>query len=73
MKATYWILTFGRDCDGYAKDRVIAFPTDSSAYDTAFNLSEWSDGLQYKVTNSFAEVIEYCEDSNLDSNDYIEI
>ena len=69
--ATHWVLSFGRDCDGGVNHLVTAFSNESEAYDTALDLSRGSDGIQYRVTDSFNEVKEYCVDYNLDLKKYI--
>lgn len=69
--ATHWILTLGMDCDGFVKNQVMAFSNESEAYSTALDLSKWSDGLQYNVTNSLNDVKEYCIDFDLELKDYL--
>jgi hypothetical protein len=69
--ATHWVLTFGRDCDGGTKNQVMVFRDKSEAESTALEFGKWSDGLQYKVTDSLNEVKEYCLDSDLDFKNYM--
>ena len=69
--ATHWVLTHGRDCDGGTMNQVMAFSNKLDAESTALEYSKWSDGIQYKVTDSLNEVKEYCVDYYLDFKNYI--
>lgn len=68
---THWVLTYGRDCDGGTKNQVMAFRNKLDAERTALKYSQWSDGIQYRVTDSLNEVKEYCLDYYLDFEDYM--
>jgi hypothetical protein len=68
---THWVLTFGRDCDGYNSGRIYKFNNEQDAQDFAHNLNEGSDGLQYRVTDSLNELEEYCLEYDLNLNDYL--
>jgi hypothetical protein len=70
-EATHWVLTHGRDCDGGVRNQVMVFSNKLEADNTALEYSKWSDGLQYKVTDSFDEVKEYCLDYDLDFKNYM--
>jgi|LauGreDrversion4_2_1035121.scaffolds.fasta_scaffold595700_2 hypothetical protein len=69
--ATHWVLTFGRDCDGFNSGRIYKFCNEQDACDFAQDLNDGSDGLQYRVTQSFNELKEYSSDYDLDINDYL--
>jgi len=68
---THWVLTFGRDCDGYNSGRIYKFNNEQDAQDFEQNLNEGSDGLQYRVTDSLNDVKEYCIDYDLDLKNYM--
>ena len=71
--ATYWVLQTGTDCDGYNSGRVYAFDNEDDAYKFADDQNEWTDGMGYGVTDKFEIVQEYCEDYNLNINNYKKI
>jgi hypothetical protein len=58
--ATHWVLAHGVDCDGQNSGYILSFNNEEDANNHAYNLSSWSDGLQYMVTNSWPDVEEYC-------------
>jgi hypothetical protein len=71
--ATYWVIQTGTDCDGYNSGRVYAFDNEDDAHKCAEEQSEWSDGLGYHVTDNLEGLQRYCEDYNLNINNYKKI
>lgn len=60
IPATHWVLAYGYDCDGYNSGHVNAFANKEEAEKAAHSSAEWSDGLQYVLTDDWEEVEEYC-------------
>ena len=71
--ATHWVLQTGTDCDGYNSGRVYAFNNKDDAYKFADDQNEWSDGMGYQVTDKIETAEYYCEDYNLNINNYKKI
>jgi hypothetical protein len=61
MEANYWVLGFGRDCDGYNGGKIVPFADESEAQDYANMLNSGSDGIVYSVTYDLGVLIEYCD------------
>jgi hypothetical protein len=68
--ATHWVLAYGYDCDGYNSGHVNAFANKDAAEAACKSSAEWSDGLQYVVTDNWEEVEEYCYSYGKKSNNY---
>lgn len=60
-EANFWVLVGGQDCDGYNRGSVSPYTTRHEAEASAKNSNDWSDGLQYSVTDQWDDVVEYCE------------
>jgi hypothetical protein len=71
--ATYWVLQTGTDCDGYNSGHVSTFDNEENAHKCAEEQLEWSDGLGYHVTDNPKDLQRYCEDYNLNINNYKKI
>ncbi len=73
-KANYWVIETGSDCDGvYTIGRVYAFETETEAYDWSDEKTEWSDGMRYPVIALFSSVVDYCNDHNLNPENYKQV
>ena len=68
--AKYWVLTTGKDCDGYNSGHVTAYKNYKEAYQNAEDSIKWSDGLNYHVTDKIEDLQRYCEDYDKNINDY---
>ena len=68
--ATHWVLTVGKDCDGFNNGCITAYESREEAYNSAKESSEWSDGLGYHVTDKLEDLQSYCDDYDKDINDY---
>ena len=70
-EANYWVIETGSDCDGvYTRGRVWAFETQDEAYEYSDKQHEWSDGMKYPVLALFSSVVDYCNDHNLNPENY---
>jgi hypothetical protein len=70
-EANYWVIETGSDCDGvYTRGRVWAFETQDEAYYFSYKQTEWSDGMKYPVLALFSSVVDYCNDNNLNPENY---
>ena len=68
--AKYWVLAYGFDCDGYNSGAVTSYASREDAENEAMSQSEWSDGLQYVLTDDWNDVEEYCYSYNKKSINY---
>ena len=68
----FWVLEHGKDCDGfYTRGFVRAFTTYEEACLKHESSCEFSDGMQYQLTDSVDEVMEYCNEYELNLADYL--
>jgi hypothetical protein len=68
--ATCWVLTTGKDCDGFNSGHVTAYQSYEEAYQNAQDAIEWSDGLGYHVTDKLEDLESYCDDYDKNINHY---
>jgi len=61
MKANFWVIAVGRDCDGYNSGRVEPFADKEEAINFANEMNDWSDGIGYLVISNIWDVKVYCE------------
>jgi len=76
MKQIYkfWVLEFGRDCDGfYTRGSVYPFSNYEEAEACLIESVESSDGMDYRLTDSASDLLEYCGEYHLDCEQYINI
>lgn len=71
--ARCWVLAMGYDCDGYNGGHVYPFATRADAKGFADELNEWSDGIEYKVTDDWRSMMEYCERHGKDYGNYLDV
>lgn len=69
----YWVLAFGKDCDGHNRGRVYAFSESDNADRWAMEMNDSSDGISYFVTCSLDAMKEYCMEYGLDWENYMHI
>jgi hypothetical protein len=65
MKAAvgiYYVLGYGRDCDGTDAFSCVAFVDKQTAEDYCEGQNDWSDGKRYYVTTDMRDVYSYCAD-----------
>ena len=70
IKATHWVIAYGKDCDGYNSGHIYKFDNEKDAYNCEKNLNDWSDGLRYYATSNWLNVEEYCDDYNKNPLNY---
>ena len=73
INATHWVIACGSDCDGYIRADVSQFASENEAKDYAERLNEWSDGVQYSITNNLNILRNYCEYHGMDWTYYTHI
>lgn len=73
MVANYWVLAFGKDCDGHNRGRVDTFITEENAHMWAKCMNDSSDGIVYFATSSLDAMQEYCSEYGLDWIKYLDI
>jgi hypothetical protein len=73
INATHWVIACGSDCDGYIRADVSQFASENEARNYAERLNEWSDGVQYNITNNLNILRNYCEYHGMDWTDYTHI
>ena len=72
--AKYWVVESGCDCDGfYTRGRVRAFTDLNSAEDYQEKQMEWSDGMGYYIIEDYSILKEYCDDHNLNVDNYCKV
>ena len=64
-----YVISVGKDCDGYQKFLCHSYPTAIEALEASSSHNEDSDGIIWNVVNMKAAK-EYCRDYNKDFNDY---
>lgn len=69
--AKFWVLGFGKDCDGYNYGYVATYLTKEEAIHSAYESNVSSDGIFYYATDKIGDMIEYCSDYKLDFNNYL--
>lgn len=70
--ARAWVLEHGKDCDGCStRGRVFTFSALEHAKECAYHESEWSDGMTYHVTEKWSNVVDYCNNHELNADNYI--
>jgi len=68
----YWVLEYGRDCDGcWTRGKVYGFSDHDEAEQYLEGCVDWSDGLQYELTESIKDLKEYCHEYQLNIEDYL--
>lgn len=73
INAAYWVLAFGRDCDGADSCMVTPFSNKTLAQAYADAQNKWSDGRIYGVFDSVDELRKYCDSYMTDWTKYIHI
>jgi len=71
MKANFWVIAHGLDCDGYNDGHIYSFGTNTEADKFADSSNECSDGLLYEVVDSVNELMRYCINYGKDFNKYL--
>jgi hypothetical protein len=72
MKAKFWVIATGKDCEGYNSGRVTAFSNQQDATKFADDMNDWSDGIGYRVINDLWDMKAYCESYGKDFGKYLE-
>lgn len=73
MENKYWVAEHGCDCDGaWTRGRIIGFVTKDEAEQCLESSYEWSDGMTYELIESEERMKEYCNDYNLNPENYIQ-
>jgi Mg2+ and Co2+ transporter CorA len=73
IKAEYWVVATGIDCDGFNSGHIYTFVDYDAAFDFAKSLSEGSDGLSYGVIDNIEDLKTYCLSFNKDYKNYLTI
>jgi hypothetical protein len=70
MENKFWVLEYGRDCDGCeTRGTVYGFSNHEEAEQCLERCVEWSDGMQYQLTGSIDDLKEYCYEHQLTITD----
>jgi hypothetical protein len=60
----YYVIGYGRDCDGYSKFDCTPYVDLVPALELCNMKNEWSDGVQYAVVTDMMQVRDYCDNYN---------
>jgi hypothetical protein len=60
MKANFWVIATGKDCDGHNGGRVDSFANEKDAVKFAEDMNDWSDGICYRVISDIWDMKAYC-------------
>lgn len=73
MENKYWVAEHGCDCDGaWTRGKIRYFAIKDEATEYLESAYEWSDGMTYELIESEERMREYCNDYNLNPENYIQ-
>ena len=70
--ARYFVLSYGKDCDGHEAFNLSRFSNKEQAEELDNYCNEGSDGIRHVMTSDWSQVVEYCLEWDRDPEDYQE-